>query len=115
MGGGWLGVLAVDEPTASKLAADLPPSVWEITEEEFSGVKKKAPETLTDWRRSPPKPQNKEALVVVAPAEPRIEATKPDVIAADATVNGVVLSTTRATPPPEPLLEAPSEKRRKAA
>lgn len=116
MGGGWLGVLAVEEPTASVLAADLPASVWEITEEVFLGVKKKAPETLTDWRPSQQRQQGKETLVVAAPAARPIDLIKPDKVP-EVVVASVSLETTKAKPPIEPLLEMPSEKRgaRKAA
>jgi hypothetical protein len=109
MGGGWLGVLAVAEPTASVLAADLPQSVWEISEEEFNGIKKKAPGTLTDWQPSPPRRQNQEALVVAAPADRLTNPTRPE-SARVIPLDSVTLATTRKQPPVEPLLEMASDK-----
>lgn len=114
MGGSWLGVLAVDEPTASKLAAELPEMVWEISEETYNDIKKKAPATEHAWQPLQPRLKSTPPLVAAPPAERPIAATKPEEVAA-VLMNGVSLSTTRAQPPPEPLLEAPSEKRRKAA
>lgn len=115
MGGSWLGVLAVDEPTASQLAADLPPSVWEISEEAYNAIKKKAPAMEPDWQPFPQRVKNTAPLVVVAPAERPIAPTKPEEVSAAIGMQGVSLSTTRAQPPEEALLAAPSEKRRKAA
>jgi hypothetical protein len=114
MGGGWLGVLAVDEPTASNLAADLPPSVWEISEDDYLGVKKKVPVMETGWQRSPQKLPKTEAPIVVVAAESRTEVTKPEK-AESALPPSVELKTTRQKPPAEPLLEMPSDKRGNAA
>lgn len=120
MGGGWQGVLAVDDNAAASIlaAAD---GVTELTEEQFEAIKKKrgarrvmSPVSGHSARLQPELQRLAgSAKAVEAPSpptagpEPTAAASSEEPIAAS-----VALKTTAVEPPPEPLLEH-TVKRRK--
>jgi hypothetical protein len=128
MGGSWTGVLAVeDDAAASVLAAD-GGSVWEITEQKFDELKKKRSGlgTSPGLKSSPPPRPPPLAIEVVesaervaAPTSSTGDAGRSAVDGGPSTVGGqpvgpsVELVTTKAQPPPEPLLDTAPPKRKK--
>jgi len=112
IGGSWSGLLAADEPAASKLAGAALPQVTEITKEEYDGLKKKPPTLNPSFRDSvrPPHPFSPQ-LPVVGPAVAPSAATpsnKAAPVAPQAQVKAAKLEV-----PDELKLEAAPTKRRK--
>lgn len=111
-GGSWLGILAVDEPAASVLAAAHPSNTDEISLEIYNLQKKKSSATLPPSPRLPRPMVPEPALAVAEPAANPMSraASKP----ADSTVplTPVTLLATFNAPPAEPLLAQPNIKRR---
>lgn len=106
VGGGWHGVLAVEESAASSLAklAETTPQLSEINAEQYADAKKKPRQqsTLVDSPMRPPAPPQTQAAA--APAARPAQATPSS--------TGVELKTTRAEPPLELVDEAPKPKRK---
>lgn len=109
-GGSWLGVLAVDEPAASILAANPPGGVDEVDQAYFDGLKKKLsankPETPAWPTPQPPNPELTVADRAGAPTDRIIvnPPTTPGGINSTAGITAVTLLTTPNSPPNEPLL-----------
>ncbi|HUD74517.1 MAG TPA: hypothetical protein VMQ76_05545 [Terracidiphilus sp.] len=118
MGGSWLGVLALDEPSASVLgavAAGGTPTVWEITEAQYDKAKKK---TQTEAnvsrgfpRRLPSPPPSPADAVAAGEATNSQSGGEPGV----RDQPSVTLQYTDQQPPIEPLLQDAGERRRNRA
>lgn len=120
MGGSWTGVLAVDDESAASVLAEAGGSVWEITAQKYDELKKKrsGAGTSPGLKSSPPPRQPPLAIAVVesveraaAPTSSTAEAQQ--AAAAKAVGPSVELVTTKAQPPPEPLLDTAPPKRKK--
>lgn len=112
-GGSWLGILAVDEPAASILAAAHWPNTDEISEELYELQKKKATANQPSSPAWPKPTSTSPSLAVAEPAANRtsLAVSKPVDHNSTAGISAVSLLTTKNSPPAEPLL-AESTKRR---
>lgn len=118
-GGGWLGVLAVEDESAASILASFPDRVSEISEEQYDVFKKKrSGQATTPVSAQSPTPQPKPQPLVpsVVLAAPRTNSISTEVPAAvsESVETSVSLKVTDKEPPPEPLLDvAPKKKRGK--
>lgn len=122
-GGSWLGILAVaDEAAASTLADAHLEGVEEITDERYTGLKKKLM-GMPDGLNGSPRPQRvrtpgdrREAVRLVDPSgrTPGVGNPLVTITAKNAPViESVLLQITSAEPPSEALLDSPSLKQNK--
>lgn len=124
MGGSWTGVLAVDDESAASVLANGGGSVWEITAQKYDELKKKRSGAGTSPGLGSSQPPRQPPLAIVV-AESAERAERPTSSTAEAgrraedggqkTEVGpsVELVTTKAQPPPEPLLDTAPPKRKK--
>lgn len=116
MGGSWAGVLAVDDESAANILAG---AGLEIAEARYNELKKKvrgqptAP--VSGPSRTPPQLPPQPIVVSAARAEDRIDSNSSMVVPGAPSFVSVTLGTTSKQPPADPLLEMPSQKRKKAA
>lgn len=110
-GGSWLGILALDEPRASILAAARPTNTDEISEELYEAQKKKHSAVAPSSRASPTPTSSEPALTVAD----RVGSLTPPPVSKDpnstAGITAVSLMTTPNVPPAEPLLSAAPKRR----
>lgn len=114
MGGSWVGVLATDEESAANILAS---ANLEITQEAYDRIKKKVmavTEPALGPSRTLPRPPPQPIVVDAVRAEDRINFTSAKPVVEQPT-KSVVLTTTKLRPPAEPLIDAPPEKKRRAA
>ena len=113
-GGSWLGILAVDEPAASVLAAARPPNTDEITLEIYEHQKKKQSANLPHSPSWPQPTPQEPALAIAdrAGLPTSLAASKPVDHNSTANITAVSLLTTLNSPPAEPLLAQAVGKRR---
>lgn len=111
-GGTWLGILAVDDPAASILAAAHPDGTDEISEEYYNSQKKKGTaDQGPAWPRA--RTPNQAVAVANRVGVPigQISGSSPSTPvgpSSTAPVTRVTLLTTKASPPSEPLLGGPA-------
>lgn len=106
-GGSWLGILAVEEPAASTLAAADIPQIGEISEERYNDEKKKLTNGSGHFQASEhlsiqEPPSLVLAEVAGSPTPPTSAEPAPKELEK---IDGPVLETTEEVPPSDPILE----------
>lgn len=109
-GGSWLGILAVEEPAASVLAAADIAQIGEISEERYMDEKKKLTELTQTSRPSQVPSQRMGNPLIIPGVADRVGSLTPPTSAElekkpDEQVDGRVLETTDQQPPVDPVLE----------
>jgi hypothetical protein len=111
-GGSWLGILALDEPRASVLAAARAPNTDEISEEIYLVQKKKLSVTPSNSSERRTQSSSEPALTVADRVGSLTPPAASKAIAPNSTsITAVSLMMTSNSPPPEPLLSQAPKRR----